>query len=121
MEATPLIGFDSKAKDRSFEATWIERSGSAAEAAKPRPRPRGALRKRVLRNARERVEEEEEEVVGSSESEVGDVAEAIFTGREIGEREMEGERLECRDIFKWTGRLRLVVVLGDNTLIVEER
>lgn len=58
------MGFDSKAKDRSLEATWIERSGSAAEAAKPRPRRRGALTKRVLRNARDRVEEEEDEVVG---------------------------------------------------------
>lgn len=57
------MGFDSKAKDRSLEATWIERSGSAAEAAKPRPRRRGALTKRVLRNARDRVEEEEDEVV----------------------------------------------------------
>lgn len=72
------MGFDSEAKDRSLEATWMERSGSAAEAAKPRPRWRGELRKRVLRNARERVvEEEEEEVVGRRESEVGDVAEAI--------------------------------------------
>lgn len=76
------MGFDSKAKDRSLEATWIERSGSAAEAAKPRPRRRGALTKRVLRNARDRVEEEEDEVVGRSESEVGDVAEAILRERE---------------------------------------
>lgn len=59
----------------------MERRGSAAEAAKPRPRRRGALRKRVLRNAREWVEEEEE-VVGRSESEVGDVAEAISRGRD---------------------------------------
>lgn len=68
----------------------MERSGSAAEAAKPRPRRRGELRKRVLRNARERVELEEEEVVGRSESEVGDVAEAIFR-----ERDVERERDEC--------------------------
>lgn len=60
----------------------MERRGSAAEAAKPRPRRRGALRKRVLRNAREWVEEEEEEVVGRSESEVGDVAEAISRERD---------------------------------------
>lgn len=53
------------------------------------------LRKRVLRNARDRVEEEEEEVVGRSESEVGDVAEAIF-------RERDGRDVEERDcVVKW--------------------
>lgn len=81
----------------------MERSGSAAEAAKPRPRRRGELRKRVLRNARERVEPEEEEVVGRSESEVGDVAEAIFRERDVCVREREmsvGEKWGERE---WSG------------------
>lgn len=63
-------------RDRSLEATCAERSGSAA--ANPRPRS-GERRKRDGRRTvgvlREVVEEEE--VVGMSEREVGDAADAI--------------------------------------------
>jgi len=81
MEATPLEALPVALRDRSLEATGRERRGSAAAPAKPRRRVE-ERRKRVagreegaLRD--DRVREAEEEVVGMSEREVGDAAEAI--------------------------------------------
>lgn len=82
MEADPLLGVALVLRgDRSLEATWRERRGSAAAPTKPRPRSVGERRKRVdsaLGGVREReIEEEEEEVVGMRERDVGAAAEAI--------------------------------------------
>lgn len=86
------------AMDRTLEATWRARRGSAVDPAKPRRRS-GERRPQFGRRVEgkwkdERVreveeEEEEEEVVGSRERDVGEVCVAIVRD---GEKERARER-----------------------------
>lgn len=100
------MGLPAALRDRSLEATWTDKRGSAAEAAKPRPRGGERRRKRVLRDARWREVVEDEEVVGRREREVGDAAEAIVGRRCF--RERKGRQMNGRE--EW--RRGLVYVEG---------